>query len=123
MALLFSNVAEQYVNKSKTMVEDEEEKKVLSTKVSALFAELDEDEDDFEEDTVTQSVLQTVGEERVLPQKMFMTSVANQYYQKSIEDINNTKIGNKSVRRKNFQQVMKESFFYGANRFGNNFIA
>lgn len=124
MALLFSNVAEQYVNKSKTMVEDEEEeKKVLSTKVSALFAELDEDDDDFEEDTVTQSVLQTVGEERVLPQKMFMTSVANQYYQKSIEDINNTKIGNKSVRRKNFQQVMKESFFYGANRFGNNFIA
>ena len=123
MALLFSNVAEQYVNKSKTMVEDEEEKKVLSTKVSALFAELDEDEDDFEEDTVTQSVLQTVGEERVLPQKMFMTSVANQYYQKSIEDINNTKIGNKAVRRKNFQQVMKESFFYGANRFGNNFIA
>lgn len=123
MALLFSNVAEQYVNKSKTMVDDEEEKKVLSTKVSALFAELDEDDDDFEEDTVTQSVLQTVGEERVLPQKMFMTSVANQYYQKSIEDINNTKIGNKSVRRKNFQQVMKESFFYGANRFGNNFIA
>ena len=123
MALLFSNVAEQYVNKSKTMVEDEEEKKVLSTKVSALFAELDEDDDDFEEDTITQSVLQTVGEERVLPQKMFMTSVANQYYQKSIEDINNTKIGNKSVRRKNFQQVMKESFFYGANRFGNNFIA
>mgnify|MGYP003293244620 CR=1 FL=1 len=123
MALLFSNVAEQYVNKSKTMVEDEEEKKVLSTKVSALFAELDEDDDDFEEDTITQSVLQTVGEERVLPQKMFMTSVANQYYQKSIEDINNTKIGNKAVRRKNFQQVMKESFFYGANRFGNNFIA
>ena len=123
MALLFSNVAEQYVNKSKTMDEELEEKKVLSTKVSALFAELDEDEDDFEEDTVTQSVLQTVGEERVLPQKMFMTSVANQYYQKSIEDINNTKIGNKSVRRKNFQQVMKESFFYGANRFGNNFIA
>ena len=123
MALLFSNVAEQYVNKSKTMVEEEEEKKVLSTKVSALFAELDEDDDDFEEDTVTQSVLQTVGEERVLPQKMFMTSVANQYYQKSIEDINNTKIGNKAVRKKNFQQVMKESFFYGANRFGNNFIA
>lgn len=123
MALLFSNVAEQYVNKSKTMDEELEEKKVLSTKVSALFAELDEDDDDFEEDTVTQSVLQTVGEERVLPQKMFMTSVANQYYQKSIEDINNTKIGNKSVRRKNFQQVMKESFFYGANRFGNNFIA
>ena len=123
MALLFSGVAEQYVNKSKTHAEEEEEKKVLSTKVSALFAELDEDDDEFEEDTITQSVMRTVGEEKMLPQKMFMTSVANQYYQKSIEDINNTKIGNKSVRRKNFQQVMKESFFYGANRFGNNFIA
>ena len=46
-----------------------------------------------------------------------------EYYQKSIADINNTTIGNKAVRRKNFQQIMKESFFYGANRFGNNFIA
>ena len=41
----------------------------------------------------------------------------------SVEDIANTKIGNKIVRKRNLQQVMRESFFYGANRFGNNFIA
>ena len=26
-------------------------------------------------------------------------------------------------RKRNLQQVMQESFFYGSNRFGNNFIA
>ena len=33
------------------------------------------------------------------------------------------KHGNKVRRKRNLQQAMKESFFYGANRFGNNFIA
>ena len=32
-------------------------------------------------------------------------------------------LGNRIVRKRNLQQVMQESFFYGANRFGNNFIA
>ena len=44
-------------------------------------------------------------------------------YQKSVDEIANTKVGNKVVRKRNLQQVMRESFFYGANRFGNNFIA
>ena len=38
-------------------------------------------------------------------------------------NIENTKVGNKLKRKRNLQQVMRESFFYGANRFGNNFIA
>ena len=45
---------------------------------------------------------------------------------KSIEnilDIENTKVGNKKIRKRSLQQVMQESFFYGSNRFGNNFIA
>ena len=53
----------------------------------------------------------------------YITSLATCCYQKSVEDIANTKVGNKIVRKRNLQQVMKESFFYGANRFGNNFIA
>ena len=43
--------------------------------------------------------------------------------QKPVDEIANTKVGNKVVRKRNLQQVMRESFFYGANRFGNNFIA
>jgi hypothetical protein len=62
-------------------------------------------------------------EQKVTPQRVFVASVASEYYSKAIEDIANTKIGNKSVRKKNFKQVMQESFFYGSNRFGNNFIA
>ena len=53
----------------------------------------------------------------------YLHSLVTSCYQKSVEDIANTKIGNKIVRKRNLQQVMQESFFYGANRFGNNFIA
>ncbi len=108
MALLFANVAEQYAMKK----HEEDDAVKLSSKVSDLFDVIDNPDGTVKE----------IGDGEP-PQKMFMTSVATEYYKKSIEDINNTKIGNKAVRRKNFQQIMKESFFYGANRFGNNFIA
>jgi len=103
MSLLFSNVAEEYVTHST----DKETN--LSSQVNDLF--------DVIEDRVSEDA------SGMLPQQRFITSVASQYYQQSIEDINNEGLGNKAVRRKNFQQIMKESFFYGANRYGNNFIA
>ena len=53
----------------------------------------------------------------------YITSLTTGLYAKSVKDIANTNVGNKIVRRRNLQQVMQESFFYGANRFGNNFIA
>lgn len=57
------------------------------------------------------------------PVSKYITSLVSNQYQKSIEDIENTKVGNKRMRKRNLQQVMRESFFAGANRFGNNFIA
>ena len=53
----------------------------------------------------------------------YLNSLVCGQYQKSIEDIENTVVGNRLKRKRNLQQIMKESFFYGANRFGNNFIA
>ena len=53
----------------------------------------------------------------------YINSLVTSCYQKSVDEIANTKVVNKVVRKRNLQQVMKESFFYGANRFGNNFIA
>ena len=53
----------------------------------------------------------------------YITSLVSSQYQKAIEDIENTKIGNRRMRKRSLQQVMQESFFAGANRFGNNFIA
>ena len=53
----------------------------------------------------------------------YITSLATGCYAKSVEAIANTNVGNKIVRKRNLQQIMQESFFYGANRFGNNFIA
>ena len=53
----------------------------------------------------------------------YINSLVTSCYQKSVDEIANTKVGNKVIRKRNLQQVMRESFFYGANRFGNNFIA
>ena len=53
----------------------------------------------------------------------YISSLVCTQYAKSIDDIENTKLGNRVKRKRNFQQIMQESFFYGANRFGNNFIA
>ena len=108
MALLFANTAEEFVMKRNQQHDDLE----LSSKVSDLFDVIDGN-----------GASESVVDDGLLPQQRFVTSVANEYYKKSKEDINNTSIGNKSVRKKNFQQIMKESFFYGANRFGTNFIA
>ena len=57
------------------------------------------------------------------PAQKYISSLSTSLYAKSVEDIANTKIGSKLKRKKNFQQIMQQSFFYGANRFGNNFIA
>jgi len=53
----------------------------------------------------------------------YMTSLVSSQYKKSVEEIENTTIGNTIRRKRNLKQVMQESFFYGANRFGHNFIA
>ena len=69
--------------------------------------------------------VKTVEAEEVVETQVskYITSLVCSQYQKSVEDIENTKVGNRIVRRRNLQQIMKQSFFYGANRFGNNFIA
>jgi len=53
----------------------------------------------------------------------YINSLVSNCYQKSVDDIENTHVGNKITRKRNLKQAMRESFFYGANRFGNNFIA
>ena len=67
----------------------------------------------------------TVEEETPVepPVSKYISSLVCGQYAKAVEDIENTKVGNKLKRKRNLQQVMRESFFYGANRFGNNFIA
>ena len=69
--------------------------------------------------------VKTVDADEIIetPVSQYLTSLVSSQYQKSIEDIENTTVGNTVKRRRSLQQVMKESFFYGSNRFGNNFIA
>ena len=73
-----------------------------------------------------ESELNTVSPEKADEQTSvakYITSLATNAYAKSVEDIANTEVNKKIIRKRNLQQVMRESFFYGANRFGNNFIA
>ena len=76
--------------------------------------------DNFENEMTTVSPEEAHKETSV---SKYLSSLTTGIYAKSVEDIANTNIGNKIVRKRNLQQVMRESFFYGANRFGNNFIA
>ena len=57
------------------------------------------------------------------PVSKYISSLVCGQYQKAVEDIENTVVGNRIKRKRNLQQIMQESFFYGSNRFGNNFIA
>ena len=76
--------------------------------------------DSFEQEV---SVVTPEEAEAVTTVSKYVTSLANGCYAKSVEAIANTNTSNRVVRKRNLQQVMQESFFYGANRFGNNFIA
>jgi len=74
----------------------------------------------YDSDIVTVDVNEPV--EQTSASKYLTTLVSGQYA-KSVYDIANTVTDNKRTRKRSLQQVMKESFFAGANRFGTNFIA
>ena len=65
-------------------------------------------------DSEVKTVSEDQAQEETCVSKYISSLVCGQY-QKSVEDIQNTKVGNKLIRKRNLQQVMKESFFYGAN--------
>ena len=73
--------------------------------------------DEFEVNFVTEEA------QEVSPVSKYISSLVCGQYAKSVEEIEGTVVGNKLKRKRNLQQIMRESFFYGANRFGNNFIA
>ena len=75
----------------------------------------------YEDDAVKTIDAEEVNEAPCLSK--YITSVVSAQYKNSVERIANTVVGNKLRRKRNFQQIMQESFLYCANRFGNNFIA
>ena len=76
---------------------------------------------EFDNEIEAVDVAEEVAQESTVSK--YISSLVSGQYQKSVEDIENTVIGNRVKRKRNLQQVMQESFFYGSNRFGNNFIA
>ncbi|MCR5264978.1 MAG: hypothetical protein K6E29_00110 [Cyanobacteria bacterium RUI128] len=117
MALLFADAVAKY--NSEIRNEKNEDTVELTNKVADFL-------DGIEDNTPVSDqylFIDTQTVKKSLPQSVFMASVASEYYTKAKDDIANTTVGNKAVRKKNFRQVMQESFFYGSNRFGTNFIA
>ena len=84
-------------------------------KINNFFTELDNEFDSV--------ITIDTDEQNVSQVSLYITSLVSSQYQKSIESIENTGNSNKRTRKRSLQQVMQESFFSGANRFGNNFIA
>ena len=50
-------------------------------------------------------------------------TIGTDTYKTTSEAIQNADVNNKKVIKKTLSQMMKQSFFQGANRFGTNFIA
>ena len=55
---------------------------------------------------------------------LLFTDAVSSAYKNTSEAIQETELSNnKKVVKKTLAQMMKQSFFHGANRFGTNFIA
>jgi len=68
-------------------------------------------------------VTETVKEEKKSTAEKYNSTLVVEQYNRYVAEIEGTKTDNRIVRKRNLQQIMQESFFYGSNRFGNNFIA
>lgn len=53
---------------------------------------------------------------------LFSNTVTDTYKQ-TADAINNVDLNNKHVIKKSLVEIMRQSFFHGASRFGTNFIA
>ena len=87
--------------------------------INNFFVKFDDEENIFEHKVNTPQV----EEEKESTVTKYVNSLVTSCYAKSVEDIANTTVGSKIRRKRNLQQIMQESCFYGANRFGKNFIA
>lgn len=54
---------------------------------------------------------------------LLFTNTISDTYKEVSELINSVELNHKDVRKKTMKEIMTESFFHGASRFGDNFIA
>lgn len=54
---------------------------------------------------------------------LLFSNAISDTYKTTSEAINDVKLNDRMVIRKSLTDLMKQSFFHGANRFGTNFIA
>ncbi len=54
---------------------------------------------------------------------LLFSDAVSDTYKKTSKELNEVDIYNKRIVKKTLTQMMKQSFFQGANRFGTNFIA
>ncbi len=55
--------------------------------------------------------------------QLLLFNTVSETYKKTAEALENVKLTDKVVIRKTLTEMMKQSFFHGANRYGYNFIA
>ena len=52
-----------------------------------------------------------------------LTNTVSDTYKNTAIALNEVNLSNKFIVRKTLVELMKQSFFHGSNKFGNNFIA
>lgn len=54
---------------------------------------------------------------------LLFANTVSDIYKETSEFINSSDLNKRDIRKKNFQELLQESFFHGASIFGSNFIA
>lgn len=94
--------------------------------VKTYIGEVDQDIYDDDDDIIEKpKEHKIIGVSRDLgtPLNNYFKEIASGMYAQSVYDIQHTNYGDRLIRKKKMNKVITETFFYGANRFGNNFIA
>ena len=81
------------------------------------------DEDDDVAEKPKEHKIIGVSRDLGTPLNNYFREIASGMYAQSVYDIQHTNYGDRLIRKKKMNKVITETFFYGANRFGNNFIA
>ena len=55
--------------------------------------------------------------------KLLFSNTITSTYKETADALNEVDLNNKHIIRKSLVEIMRQSFFHGASRFGTNFIA
>ena len=115
------NVTQTDIN-PETNTDTVKEYEAIKTYIEDSETDIYDDDDDVIEKPKEHKII-GVSRDLGTPLNNYFKEIASGMYAQAVYDIQHTNYGDRLIRKKKMNKVITETFFYGANRFGNNFIA